>query len=200
VECVELLNPLFETVFFNDKDQLSDLITSIYDLERDADDIKNELRENLPRTIFMPVSRPDFLVLLDVQDGMADTVQDIGVLLSVRIPQAVEGFKEDVIKLVDYAVTSARQVKTVYKSLNNLLESTFGGSPANDVLSRIEEIGETEHLADKTAYSLLHKLFNESETLPVQDFILWDKLLMKISHVADLARKTSNRLRIMLSH
>lgn len=199
-DCVEQLSELFRAMESGDDETFASIKEIISDFEREADQIKNKLRDNLPTTLFMPIARPDLLVLLDVQDGMADTAQDIAVLLSVRKPTANSEFIADVNKLVDYAVRSVLQVKSIYKRLNDLVEATFRGTPAEDVLETIKKIGHTEHKADKTSYRLLHRLFNESESMPKEDFLMWDKILMKLGHIADLSQKTSNRIRIILSH
>lgn len=198
-DCVKLLSPLFKAMEAGDDEEFEKVRAQISDKENEADEIKNKLRDNLPTTLFMPIARPDLLVLLNVQDGMADTAQDIAVLLSVRKPQADKEFISDVQKLVDYAIKSAGQVKSIYKRLNDLVEATFRGTPVEDVLQTIEKIGHTEHKADKTSYRLMTRLYNE-DTMPVQDFVLWDKILMKLGHIADLSRKTSNRIRIILSN
>ena len=199
-ECVDQMKPMFLAMADNDQQGFDNAKGAISLLERQADEIKNSLRDNLPRTLLMPIARPDLLELLNVQDGMADTVQDIAVLLSVKKPAAGEDFIEDVHKLVDYAIKSTHQVKSIYKRLNDLVESTFRGTPVEDVLETIKKIGKTEHKADKTSYRLLQRLFNESDDMPIQDFIMWDKILVKIGHIADLSQKTSNRIRIILSH
>jgi uncharacterized protein len=197
--CVEQMQPLFNALLAGDKEEVRRIIELIYAGERQADEIKNAIRESMPRSIFMPVSRPDFLQLLDVQDGIADTVQDIAVLMSVHAPQLPEGFSEHLLELVDHAVQSCRQLTEIYQHLSDLLETSFRGKPADETLEAIEEVASTEHKADKVALTLLDRLFNNSEGLPIQDFIMLDKVMVKISHVSDLARKTSNRIRIILS-
>lgn len=198
-DSVRCLQPLFESIFETDEGKFAGIVNDINRFEQEADEIKNELRDNMPRSLFMPVARPDLLVLLDVQDGIADTAQDIGVLLNVRKPKLPDNFKENLMKLVEYAIRSTDQVAHLYEKIFDLLESTFRGKPAQDALDEIEQIGKTEHKADKVALQLLDQLYNRSENLPYHDFMIWDKVMVKLSHIADLARKTSNRLRIILA-
>jgi predicted phosphate transport protein (TIGR00153 family) len=198
-KCVELLDPLFEAVLEKDKEKLAINLEKIRTFEQEADDIKNSMRLEIPRSLFMPVDRQDLFTLLDVQDGMADTVQDIAVLLSVRIPDVPDSFQEGLKKLVKYSIRSTGQVTEIYEHFFALLETTFRGKPAEDVMELIGKIGKTEHKADKAGYGLLDKLFNESDEMSMQDFLLLDKVMMKLGYIADLARKTSNRLRIIIS-
>ncbi|MGI9570255.1 MAG: TIGR00153 family protein [Desulfobulbia bacterium] len=198
-QCVELLDPLFDAVLANDEEAVAKTLKAIKGFENDADAIKNEMRLELPRTLFMPVGRQDLFVLLDVQDGIADTVQDIGVLLSIKIPDLPENFHEGLRNLVKYSIRSVSQVTEIYEHFSALLEASFGGKPAEDVTELINKIGRTEHKADKTGYGLLEKLFNESTEMSMQDFLMFEKVMLKLSHIADLSRKTSNRLRMIIS-
>ena len=56
----------------------------IFEKEAEADRIKNDLRGALPKSLFMPVDRRDLLEVLQMQDSIADTAQDIAGLLIER--------------------------------------------------------------------------------------------------------------------
>ena len=72
IACVEQLIPYFEAVFKGDWDKATKIQRKLATLEGEADNIKNELRMNLPTSLFMPVDRRDILELLDMQDLIAD--------------------------------------------------------------------------------------------------------------------------------
>ena len=59
--CAEKVIPLVEAFIAGDKNKYIDISREIVDLETKADYIKNELRDNLPRSLFMPVNRHDLL-------------------------------------------------------------------------------------------------------------------------------------------
>ena len=70
--------PEFMTaVFAGDWDKAIAVQQRIAALETEADVIKRNVRSNLPRSIFMPVSRSDLLELLKAQDRIPNRCQDL---------------------------------------------------------------------------------------------------------------------------
>ena len=92
VNCANEVPGLFAAVHDDDMEKVEKIRQQIYAFENEADDIKNELRTHLPKSIFMPVDRRDLLEILDLQDSIADTAQDIAGMMVVRrmkLPQPV---------------------------------------------------------------------------------------------------------------
>ena len=83
-KCAVEVIPLFEALMEGDRDRLVAHRNTIFELEQEADDIKNKLRSHLPKSLFMPVDRRDFLDMLHAQDSIADTAQDIAGHLVLR--------------------------------------------------------------------------------------------------------------------
>jgi predicted phosphate transport protein (TIGR00153 family) len=70
-QCTRELNPFFAAVVKEDWDKASKSRDKISELEHEADNLKKEIRQHLPKSLFMPVPREDLLELLLVQDKMA---------------------------------------------------------------------------------------------------------------------------------
>ena len=197
--CVELLRPLLEALFANDDTKVGELVERINDLEQEADGIKNDLRDSLPRSLFLPAARSDLLVLLEVLDSVADAAQDVAILVGVRKFAIPPDFKEDLYKLVDFATVSSKQILEIFERLHDLLESTFRGKPAEQVSESIRSVGRAEHGADKVALSLMKRLYNMEDTLSFQDFLILDKIVFQLGKVSDFSRKAANRIRVILA-
>ena len=56
-ECVEMIRPLMEALVNEDYDEIRRLQDRISKLEYEADTIKHNVRDHLPRRYFMPVDR-----------------------------------------------------------------------------------------------------------------------------------------------
>ena len=84
VESVIPLNDFFEALFQEDFSKVEKIQQQVIKAEKEADLIKNEIRNHLPRNIFMPINRRDLLEMLDMQDSIADVAQDIVILLNIR--------------------------------------------------------------------------------------------------------------------
>ena len=84
LDCVNRLGPYFEAVQADQWGRAEQLQQEIARLEALADDIKMDVRKNLPRGLWMSVSRPDLLELVRVQDKMANETKDIAGLILGR--------------------------------------------------------------------------------------------------------------------
>ena len=198
-KCVRLLRPLFEAVIGGEEKRVAGFIDEISSKEHEADKIKNELRDRLPRSLFLPAARSDLLVLLEVQDAIADAAEDVAILLRIRKPAIPPSYGDDLLKLVDYAQSSCDGLLAIFERLADLLEGSFRGKPAADVADVIRKVGETEHEADKQGLLLMTRVFNLEGELSTPDLIIWDKLICNLSRVSDLSEKAANRVRILLA-
>ena len=91
--CAGEVPGLFEALSAGDQTKVAAIKDQIFALEQEADDIKNELRAHLPKSLLMPVDRRDLLEVLDMQDSIADTAQDIAGLLVERpmeVPESLQ--------------------------------------------------------------------------------------------------------------
>ena len=82
--CVEQLIPYTEAVIARDLDVQGQHYDSIAQLEREADEIKNELRMQIPNRMFMPIPRSDLLDVLRIQDKIAGKAKDVAGLMLGR--------------------------------------------------------------------------------------------------------------------
>ena len=77
LDCVKQLVSYFEAAQRGDWKKAEKVQEEIVRLEEVADDIKMEVRMNLPRGLWMSVSRADLLDLVRIQDAMANETKDI---------------------------------------------------------------------------------------------------------------------------
>ena len=70
--CVSALPAFFEAVIEDDWDKAVEKQREISKMEGAADDLKKDLRLNLPKGLFLPVSRRDLLEILTMQDRIAN--------------------------------------------------------------------------------------------------------------------------------
>jgi predicted phosphate transport protein (TIGR00153 family) len=100
---------------------------AIFAKEGEADQIKNEVRLHLPKSLFLPVDRRDLLEVLEVQDAIADTAQDIAGLLLQREMTVPEDMQEDLKTLVERCVDACHQSNGIIGELDELVETGFRG-------------------------------------------------------------------------
>lgn len=198
-ECLQLTRPLIIKFIEGDFEAVDNQFKEITKKEHEADLVKDDIREHLPKSIFMPVSREDVLKLLQRQDSIADYCEDIAILLSVRKTVVIDEIKDDFIEFVDQAISAADATIDLVKQMHELMESSFSGPSAEDVLTKIENIGYLEWKSDKKKYKLVKKMFTLDNKIDPVSQVLFLKIFDVISGIADSAENTANALRLMIS-
>jgi|TARA_B100000686_G_scaffold125855_1_gene133265 predicted phosphate transport protein (TIGR00153 family) len=197
-DCVELVKPLFQALLDNDDESLRSTAKQISKLEHSADEIKNEIRDNLPRNIFMPVNRSDFLNLLSQQDSIADTVEDIAFLLTVRKTNCPESWRDSLLSYVHKCVNVFNETSEIYESLDSLVQSGMTGSEASAVLKKINDIGLKEWEVDKTQFEMLSNMFSMEDEMKPADLFWWSKIFKELGDIGNYSEKSVNSIRMMI--
>lgn len=198
-ECVDHIIPFFEAVIKNDKSSVKAITDKIFDLEEKADEIKNNLRDHLPRSLFMPVDRHNILEILDHQDSIADTAQDISILFTLRPITIPEKVIDDLRFFIDSSVKVCYMAAEISERFDKLLDASFLGAEAEDVLGMIKELNNLERINDKAGLQLARKIFSTEKELSPVEMFLWFKLNSLIGDLADFAQKMANRMRLILA-
>lgn len=118
VGAVEVVPELFKALAEGDQAAVEKAKDRICELEGEADRVKNELRDHLPRGLFLPVNRRDLLEVLDMQDSMADTAEDIAGLLFERQMTIPSGMEEPLLTFVDRCVSVSRYAARIIEELD----------------------------------------------------------------------------------
>jgi len=147
----------------------------------------------------MPVDRRDLLDLLDVQDTIADTVQDIAGLLVERDMEVPEPMKQPLLALVKRCVETAYFSARIIEELDELLEMGFRGREANQVGDMVEELNAIEDETDELGMALTKLLFQHEDEMKPVSVIFWYQLIQWIGDIADYAEKVGDRLRLLIA-
>lgn len=197
-ECTRLVKPLMEACIAGKQDDIHKLQDEVSKLEYEADIIKHQIREHLPRRYFLPVERGDLNHFLHSQDEIADFVQDFAVVLLIREtrihPDLADGFREfadQVLKTCDLLMEAAEQ-------LDNLVEASFGGAEAGLVLEKVGGLNEEEWRADRMQRKLCQQIYALEKELDPVTILFYEKMLHALSGIANASENTGDVLRQMI--
>ena len=198
-DCIEAAVVLLERIRTGDTSGLGEEVREISKLEHKADLVKNDIRNNLPRGLFMAMDRSQLLEILSLQDAIADQGEDIAVLMSIRPVKIIDGLSQPLKNYIEGNLKAFHQVKNVMRELDALIESGFGGAEANRVDAMIEEVAHTEHECDIMQRKLMKQVLDHENELTVGDFFIWQRLLHEIAGISNLSEKLANRVRMLLT-
>ena len=199
IECVSEVPPFFLAVVDGDQAKLEAQKNLIFEKEQGADEIKNQLRGQLPKSLLMPVDRRDLLDVLAMQDSIADTAQDIAGLLTERKMEVPEGMAEPLMTLVNRCVDTCNQAGKIIEELDELVEIGFGGREAGQVEVMVADLNKIEDETDEMGMQLTRSLFAQEDKMSPVSVMFWYQLIQWIGDLADYAEKVGDRLRLLLA-
>jgi predicted phosphate transport protein (TIGR00153 family) len=197
--CVQKTKDIFEAVFAGDKSRVLLLAKEISKTEHECDLLKREIRSQIAKSIFLPIDRRDLLHMLSNMDAIADSAEDVGVLLTMRWMSMPEALRPNFDVFLQRTIDVINESATVIFALDRLLEAGFSGPDADDVISRIDYIDRLEHEADKAQDQLGKKLFEHEDELSAAALVMWIKIIEKIGHISDCSERMMNHIRLMLA-
>ncbi len=199
MKCVAYTRPLFEAVRDAQYDKLQELAKLVFKAEHKADIIKNEIRQSIPKRFFLPVYRGDLLGYLKLQDDMADSVEDLAVLLTLKNLTLPEPLVKPTFEYLEKVESVCLETKAIGDYLPTLVEGDMVGKEAEHVLAMIANVEKAEWEADRLQYSLSQMLFAHEDEIKPADLMLWFRVFGELGQLANFAEKVGDRLRRMLS-
>ncbi len=196
--CIDKLTEIFKHLTTHSPEKLEALVAELSKLEHEADLTKNDIRNHLPRSLFLPIDRGQFLEILSIQDCLSDQAEDIGYLL-ILVPMATLGsFPHKLYRLFEKNIAAFWNAQKIIVDIHQLLESSFGGLEAEKVKSLAEKIAYAEYEADKMKHQLMKDLFSQQGDLSAPAFYLSSRLIEEVNHLSHISEKLANRIRMIL--
>ncbi len=199
-QCAKELRGFFAAVVSGDWDKAAAVRAKIEKYEHEADDLKKEIRLNLPKSLFMPVPRQDLLELLLVQDLIANRTKDVSGIVFGRKMQIPPEIAQQFLQFVDRNIDAAKQARKSVRELDELFTAGFRGAEAVLVEGMIEKLDQIETETDDMQAALRSALFKIESTLDPIDAVFMYQVIELTGEIADMAERVGRRLELLLSH
>jgi predicted phosphate transport protein (TIGR00153 family) len=189
----------FEAVLSEDWDLVDQIFSKISIMESEADTIKRNIRSNLPRSIFMPVSRSDILELLQYQDRIPNRCQDVAGLCAGRQMKIPAPLGEQMRAFVQSTTATVAFAGKALNELDELLETGFSGSEVELIEQMISDLNQAEHDTDTHQRDVQRTLFSiEQDVNPVDVMFLY-RMIESLGDIADYAQSVGNRMLYLIA-
>lgn len=198
--CVDQMKPLFAALEGCDYQAVMDISEVIIKFEHEADTIKDQIRQSLGKSVFFAVDKRDFLHLLSAQDDIADSVEDLAVLLRIKNLKTPDAIKKPLAELVEHVIQTANMACDIICELDTLLEASFGGAEAEKVEKMASQLGTAEWEADRKQFLMAQKLYSLDDEIKPADLLLWNEVIKNLGSVADESEKVGKILRLFISN
>jgi uncharacterized protein len=196
-ECVELIRPVTEAILAGDAPRIRDLQGQMSKTEYDADVLKDNIRQLLPKRFFLPVGRADILEYVRQLDRMGDDAEDFAVVATFRKIVIPRDLQPDFMALVNKVLQVSEALLDVADHLATLQKESFEGPEAEEVLEKIKQICHMEWESDRLSRNFARRYY-AVEGLDAVTIILLEKLCGALTSIADHAENVGKSLRLMI--
>ncbi len=196
--CMKKLTEIFTNLREKSPEELERLVKELSKLEHEADLAKNDIRGHLPKSLFLPIDRGQFLEILSIQDSISDKAEEIGHLLILYPVNELGDLCDHLNQLFKKNMEAFWDTRAIIKELHELLESSFGGIEAEKVKTIAERTSLIEEQADKLKHALMKEFFKTTEDVKTPVFYLYTRLVEEINHISHISEKLANRFRMIL--
>lgn len=196
--CFEALSNVFSKLSSLDQKSLEKASNDIARLEHDADISKNDIRNHLPKSLFLPIDRGQFLEILSLQDTLADKCEDIAFILTLHKMEEAGKLTDEITVFFDKAKSVFKSSVKIIQEIDELLESSFGGQEAEKVKAMVDITASLELEVNKMQKALLKELYDKGSHLSPPSFTFWASLINEIAILSHTAEKLAHRVRMVL--
>jgi len=198
-ECVDFLPSFFNKYLEKDYEGAKAIFKDICKREHEADEIKKDIRDRLPKNFMLPVARPDILNYLKQQDNIADAAEDSGALCMLKnlsLPNELHQLLKD---LLDKNIGTVEKTAEISASLGELTKSGFNKKMSGSVHELIKEVEFMEWECDKLQMCFFKKLFQIEKEMDPISVILWFDIVHEITDLSNASENVGEQMRMMLA-
>ena len=197
LDCVKKLNDYFEAAQAGKWQRAEKIQGEIVKLEAIADGLKMDVRVNLPKGLWMSVSRADLLELVRVQDKMANETKDIVGLSLGRHMAFPNKLDEQLFSYIATVTEAVEKAVELVAATRQLSRTAFGVQQVKAIAAKCVAVEHLERHSDEMQAPLRAMLRAQEDSISPVDAIFLYQLLSKIGEIANHAEKISHRAQII---
>lgn len=200
-ECLAVLNEGFEKYLDGDFEGFHSYRDRVSQLEHEADMIKYNARAHLPRFLFMPVSKGDFLSALSQQDKILDYAEALADLMDMRPTRIPDDLRPLMAEHKKQVLETAAIYERAVGNLGEAIASSFSKRERDETKALIKQVHKAEWQADQCGNAAKRKVYEleVAGTMGAMDEYHILKMIDWVDEIADRAENASERLRIMIA-
>lgn len=196
--CVSKGQAMLDAYLVGDQETVEQIAKEIDQIEGEADEIKRDVEQQLRGGVFMAAERGRLRQVIIVQDSIADKMQNLARLVTLRACEQPPTFAETFKQFVDLNMQGFFGIREVIDEMDQLLESGSTTDVQEKIAEHIRQVSKLENDADDMQHKLLKELFQIEHKMTPGGFFLWTKIFKQVGDIGDRSNRLGNRLRSAL--
>ncbi len=198
-ECVKALDEALTAFEKGDMERFREKKKRVEELENEADRIKSNIRNHLPKGIWMPVDKSFFLMTLTEEDSILDYAEDAVIWIDMRGKPLPPELAEDFSRLQRIVVKTVEEFEKAVNNIPHVLESSFSEKERGETKQYIYNVHRLEHESDIAEREITKKIFSLEDHLDPVTIWHLTKLVSILGDIANHAENASDRIRAMIA-
>ena len=196
LECAERLSLSLEAYYKKDTTQLEEIAKHIFEIEKEADQLKRNIRGHLPKGILLPVERFELFLYLKEQDAIADATEEIINWLSFKYVKIPKELFEEIESLLTKSIESLKYLENLITYSADFLINRNENS-RNQAKDIVREIRYSQYLAEEFGNKIKKEIFSKlNDSLTLFYTLKLVDLILGIPHHAE---NTADLMRVMIA-
>jgi len=196
LECVERLSLSLEAYYTKNQSRLEEIAKHIFEIEKEADKLKQNIRGHLPRGVVLPVEKFELFLYLKEQDAIADVAEEIINWLSFKTVELPENLFQEVDTLLTKSIEPLKYLEDMIVFSAEFL-NTKNEESRNSAKELIRKIRYAQYLAEEYGNQVKKDIFKHLEDpLPLFYSLKLVDLILGIAHHAE---NTADLMRAMIA-
>ncbi len=161
--------------------------SEIDNTEREADNLRRDIKHRLYAEMLIPDSRGDVLALLETLDNVTDKAKDVSSHFSIERPEVYPFLSDDFRELMETCVKTVGEVTLAVRAFFRELYR---------VTEHVEKVHYWEHQADEIEERIKRKVFRAEGIPEFSKRVHMRYFAERISQIADEAEAVADRLSV----
>jgi len=198
-ECIDLLGAGLIRYYKGDYKNFLNLAEKVSEIEHEADLIKGNLRNHLPTTIFMPVDKGKFMMVLREQDKILDHAENLAFMLGMRHTKIPKELQELFIEHAELVIKTTCAMVDAVENVKDLIETSFVKREREQTKEFIYKVHRLEWEADRKKNEMTRVIYMLEKKLDPMDVYHLLKIADWVDDIADHAENVVDWLRAMMA-
>jgi len=198
-ECIDLLGDGLIRYYKGDYKNFLNLAEKVSEIEHEADLIKGNLRNHLPATIFMPVDKGKFMMVLQEQDKILDHAENLAFMLGMRHTKIPKELQELFIEHAELVIKTTCAMVDAVENVKDLIETSFVKREREQTKEFIYKVHRLEWEADRKKNEMTRVIYKLEKKLDPMDVYHLLKIADWVDDIADHAENVVDWLRAMMA-
>jgi predicted phosphate transport protein (TIGR00153 family) len=198
-ECIDILGEGLINYYKGDYKGFTDIAKRVSKIEHEADIIKGNIRNHLPKHLFMPVDKGKFMWALREQDAILDHAENLVIMLDMRRTKIPKKLQDLFIEHVNLVMNTVHAMEDAVCNIRDLIETSFVKREREQTKEFIYLVHEIEHKADVKKYDMTKGIYNLEKKLDPMDVYHLLKIADWVDDIADHAENVADWLRAMIA-